>query len=98
MCGRFSQTASPEVIAQQSKIDDPPLFKARYNIAPSQQIAAIRIEPDTTTRKLVMLRWGLIPSWAKDPKIGNQCINAKAETVEEASFSTCGRLPKGTTH
>ena len=83
MCGRFSQTASPEVIAQQFALDDPPLFTPRYNIAPSQPIVAIRIDPDTTTRKLVQLRWGLIPSWAKDPKIGNQCINAKSETVAE---------------
>jgi putative SOS response-associated peptidase YedK len=83
MCGRFTQTASPEVIAQQFALTDPPLFTPRYNIAPSQPIAAIRIDPDTTTRTLVMLRWGLIPSWAKDPKIGNHCINAKAETVAE---------------
>jgi putative SOS response-associated peptidase YedK len=83
MCGRFTQTASPEVIAEQFKITNPPLFTPRYNIAPSQPIAAIRIDPDTATRTLVMLRWGLIPSWAKDPKIGNQCINAKAETVAE---------------
>jgi putative SOS response-associated peptidase YedK len=83
MCGRFSQTASPEVLAQQFKITDPPLFTPRYNIAPSQPIAAIRIDPDSATRTLVMLRWGLIPSWAKDPKIGFQCINAKAETVAE---------------
>jgi putative SOS response-associated peptidase YedK len=83
MCGRFTQTASPEVIAQQFALTDPPLFTLRYNIAPSQPIAAIRIDPDTTTRTLVMLRWGLIPSWAKDPKIGNHCINAKAETVAE---------------
>ena len=83
MCGRFSQTATPELIAEQFAVTDPPLFQPRYNIAPSQPIAAIRIDPDTTTRKLVMLRWGLIPSWAKDPKIGNQCINAKAETVAE---------------
>ena len=81
MCGRFAQTATPEVIAQQFNITNTPLFTPRYNIAPSQPIAAIRIDPDTTTRTLVMLRWGLIPSWAKDPKIGNQCINAKAETV-----------------
>jgi putative SOS response-associated peptidase YedK len=87
MCGRFSQTATPEVIAHQFEIDAPPLFKPRYNVAPSQPIAAIRIDPDTATRTLVMLRWGLIPSWAKDPKIGNQCINAKAETVgEKPSF------------
>ena len=83
MCGRFTQTASPEVIAEQFKITNPPLFTPRYNIAPSQPIAAIRIDPDTATRTLVMLRWGLIPSWAKEPKIGNQCINAKAETVAE---------------
>ena len=83
MCGRFSQTASPEIVAEQFAVSEPPLFKPRYNIAPSQSVAAIRIEPDTTTRKLVMLRWGLIPSWAKDPTIGSQCINAKAETVAE---------------
>ena len=75
MCGRFSQSASPVVLAQQFKITDPPLFTPRYNIAPSQPIAAIRIDPDSATRMLVMLRWGLIPSWAKDPKIGFQCIN-----------------------
>jgi putative SOS response-associated peptidase YedK len=83
MCGRFAQTASPEVIAQQFEIANPPPFTPRYNIAPSQPFAAIRIDPDTTTRTLVMLRWGLIPSWAEDPKIGNQCTNAKAETVAE---------------
>ena len=83
MCGRFSQTASPEILAEQFAVTDPPLFPLRYNIAPSQPVVAIRIEPDTTTRRLVQLRWGLIPSWATDPKIGNQCINAKAETVAE---------------
>jgi putative SOS response-associated peptidase YedK len=83
MCGRFTQTASPAVIAQQFSVTVPPLFTARYNIAPTQPVAAIRIEPGTTTRQLVLLRWGLIPSWAKDPKIGHQCINAKAETAAE---------------
>jgi putative SOS response-associated peptidase YedK len=83
MYGRFTQTASPAMIAQQFHIATPALFTPRYNIAPSQPIAAIRIDPDTATRNLVMLRWGLIPSWAKDPKIGFQCINAKAETAAE---------------
>ena len=83
MCGRFSQTATPAMIAQQFDVAVPSLFAPRYNIAPSQPVAAIRIEPDTATRQLVLLRWGLIPSWAKDPKIGHQCINAKAETVAE---------------
>jgi putative SOS response-associated peptidase YedK len=81
MCGRFTQTASPEIIAEQFQVSGLPLFQPRYNIAPSQSVVAIRVEPDTTTRRLIQLRWGLIPSWAKDPKIGNQCINAKAETV-----------------
>jgi len=93
MCGRFTQTASPEVIAQQFEVADLPLFTPRYNIAPSQAVAAIRIKPEKTERQLVLLRWGLIPSWAKDPKIGHQCINAKAETVAEkpsfrAAFKT----------
>jgi putative SOS response-associated peptidase YedK len=93
MCGRFTQTATPEVIAQQFDVAEPPLFTPRYNIAPSQAVAAIRIEPGTTTRTLGLLRWGLIPSWAKDPKVGHQCINAKAETVAEkpsfrAAFKT----------
>ncbi len=73
MCGRFTQTASPAVIAQEFGVTVPPLFTPRYNIAPSQPVAAIRIEPGTMTRALVQLRWGLIPSWAKDPKIGHQC-------------------------
>ena len=83
MCGRFSQTATPDMIAEQFEVNEPPLFKPRYNIAPSQQVATIRLNPEAAKRECVMLRWGLIPSWAKDPKIGNQCINAKAETVAE---------------
>ena len=83
MCGRFTQTATPYSIAQQFDVHNLPLLTPRYNIAPSQPVAAIRIDPETTTRRLVLLRWGLIPSWATDPKIGFQCINAKAETVAE---------------
>lgn len=84
MCGRFSQTAKPELIVEQFKVrNPPPLFQPRYNIAPSQSVLAIRVNPDAAGRECVMLRWGLIPSWAKDPKIGHQCINAKAETVAE---------------
>lgn len=94
MCGRFTLTAIPQVIAQQFDVAESPLFKPPTTLLPpSQSVAAIRIESDTTTQKLVMLRWGLIPSWAKDLKIGFQCINAKAETVAEipsfrAAFKT----------
>jgi putative SOS response-associated peptidase YedK len=54
----------------------------RYNIAPTQNIASIRNDPEGE-RELVMLRWGLVPFWAKDPSIGNRMINARAETVAE---------------
>ena len=54
----------------------------RYNIAPTQFIAAIRNSEDAA-RELVMLRWGLVPFWAKDPSLGNRMINARAETVAE---------------
>ena len=53
----------------------------RYNLAPSQYAAVVRAEADG--RRLVMLRWGLIPGWAKDPAIGYKLINARAETVSE---------------
>lgn len=83
MCGRFTQTATPEQIAQTFQLPDLPLLAPRYNIPPSQLIAAVRIDPETSTRHLVMLRWGLIPSWTKDPKSAPQSINAKSETVAE---------------
>ena len=50
MCGGFTQTATPEAFAQQFDVHSFPLFKLRYNIAPSQPVAAIRIDPETTTR------------------------------------------------
>jgi putative SOS response-associated peptidase YedK len=56
--------------------------EARYNIAPTQYIAAIRNDGEGD-RELAMLRWGLVPFWAKDPSIGNRMINARAETVAE---------------
>jgi len=83
MCGRFTQTAPPEVIADQFQIDDPPLFKPNYNISPTQHVAIVRLNLESVKRECVLVRWGLIPSWAKDAKIGNQCINAKGETVAE---------------
>ncbi|MBM4124876.1 MAG: SOS response-associated peptidase [Nitrospira sp.] len=83
MCGRFSQTAPPDVIAQEFSLDDPPLLTPRYNIAPSQPVAAIRLHPESAKRDCVLFRWGLIPSWAEDPAISIRMINARAETVAE---------------
>ncbi|MFM8552569.1 MAG: SOS response-associated peptidase [Nitrospiraceae bacterium] len=83
MCGRFSQTAPPDVIAHEFSLDDLPLLTPRYNIAPSQPVAAIRLHPESAKRDCVLFRWGLIPSWAKDPAIGIRMINARVETVAE---------------
>jgi putative SOS response-associated peptidase YedK len=60
----------------------PPL-EPRYNIAPTQPVAAVRFDSEAGERELEMLRWGLIPFWAKDPAIGNRMINARSETVAE---------------
>jgi putative SOS response-associated peptidase YedK len=60
----------------------PPL-EPRYNIAPTQPVAAVRYDIDTGERKLDLLKWGLIPFWAKDAGIGNRMINARSETVAE---------------
>jgi putative SOS response-associated peptidase YedK len=60
-----------------------PQLEARFNIAPTQLVAAVRVPPDAGERNLAMLRWGLVPSWAKDPSQGNRMINARGETVAE---------------
>ena len=84
MCGRFTLRAKLNLLLQQfaaetSELEDWPV---RYNIAPTQDVLAVR-GTDDGKRELVPLRWGLIPSWSKDIKIGSRMINARAETVAE---------------
>jgi len=81
MCGRFCLISTPETIAIffGFNIDLP--FEARYNIAPNQQILAVRQQDDYLEPAL--LRWGLIPSWAKEKSIGYKMINARSETLAE---------------
>jgi putative SOS response-associated peptidase YedK len=62
-----------------------PLFQPRYNIAPTQEILVVRPEAKTGQREAAILRWGLIPVWAKGPQGGPPLINARAETVAEKS-------------
>ncbi|HEX9962022.1 MAG TPA: SOS response-associated peptidase [Pyrinomonadaceae bacterium] len=83
MCGRFSNRAQPEQIKTEFKVGNknPDLYKARYNIAPAQMIDVV-FETEAE-RILSGLKWGLVPSWAKDPDIGNRMINARAETLSE---------------
>lgn len=82
MCGRFAfyspSEATAALFGARSSIEIEP----RYNIAPTQLIPAIR-DDEHGDRELVLLRWGLVPSWARDPSIGNRMINARSETVAE---------------
>ncbi|MEQ8205596.1 MAG: SOS response-associated peptidase [Woeseia sp.] len=82
MCGRFAFYSPSEATAALFGVNDALPVEARYNIAPTQYVAAIRNDGETG-RQLLMLRWGLVPFWAKDPSIGNRMINARAETVAE---------------
>lgn len=75
MCGRFS-FIDIEDIRERFKTE-PIDLKPNYNVAPTQDVPVIR------NGQLSMFRWGLIPSWAKDPYVGNKLINARAETVDE---------------
>jgi putative SOS response-associated peptidase YedK len=83
MCGRFTLFEPDKVLAREFGVSDFPPRSPRYNIAPSQPVAAVRATPAGSGREIVLLRWGLIPSWSKDPAIGNRLINARAETARE---------------
>ena len=80
MCSRFAVTSPPEAIRRYFEYRNLPNFPPRYNIAPTQPIAAVRIDAQGS-RELVLLRWGLIPSWVKDPRDFTTLINARSETV-----------------
>ncbi len=82
MCGRFAFYSPAEATAALFGAAGTAGLGPRYNIAPTQDIAAVR-DDKAGERELVALRWGLVPFWAKDPAIGNRMINARAETVAE---------------
>lgn len=80
MCGRFTLRTPLTVLVDQFHFDiGNAQLALRYNIAPTQDVAAVRLVDGN--RQLALLRWGLIPSWAKDTKIGGSTINARADTV-----------------
>jgi putative SOS response-associated peptidase YedK len=81
MCGRFTLSAPSEEIGDLFGVEIGAALAPRYNIAPTQPVVAVRVEGGR--RRLVRLRWGLIPAWADDPAIGNRMINARAETAAE---------------
>ena len=83
MCGRFTQMMSWSQVHDLYRHQEPvaPLpLAARYNGAPTQDFAACRLD-EAGRRTVVKLRWGLVPSWAKDVRIGFRLINARSETV-----------------
>ncbi len=90
MCGRYTLKTSGEAIAAAFKLMDHPDPIPRYNIAPSQPVAAIAASSadrssgqSSNQREYRIFQWGLIPSWAKDPAMGNRMINARSETAAE---------------
>ena len=88
MCGRYALAASKEELIRkfflkQLAEEVEKVLKPRFNISPSQQVITVRISPDSGERIAAQATWGLVPSWAKDPKIGYKLINARSETAAE---------------
>lgn len=90
MCGRYSISKNIEEIAENFKIEVLKDFSAQFfNAAPMMELPVIT---NTDPKKLQLFSWGLIPSWSKDPIIGNKMINARGETIfEKPSFRSCIR-------
>jgi len=82
VCGRFTLTSTPEALAERFGLDAPPAAKARYNIAPGQDILVVR-QPEGSARGAAFLRWGLVPSWAAEHDTGARRINARVESVAD---------------
>jgi putative SOS response-associated peptidase YedK len=91
MCSRYSLTSPPEAVRAYFRHDNEAASPPRYNIAPSQPVAIVR---DTAKggRELALVRWGLIPSWVKDPRAFKMLINARGETAaDKPSFRAAMR-------
>ncbi len=80
MCGRFTLRTPTPVLMKEFQLAAAPEMRLRFNIAPTQDVAVVRQDAEHR-REMVCMRWGLIPSWAKDPSIGNRLINARSETA-----------------
>ncbi len=82
MCGRFALEDDGSAVAQQFDLVEVPELAPRYNIAPTQPVAAVGLKP-SGERGLTHFHWGLIPSWSKDTKMASRMINARSETAAE---------------
>jgi len=83
MCGRYRLTAKERYLRDHFGLDEDPVWTPRWNIAPTRQVAIIRQHPTEPRRVFSLMRWGLVPHWAKDPSIGLRTINAMSETAAE---------------
>ena len=97
MCGRYASSRKPEDLAEEFEIDRASVKETvteplapDFNVAPTKEVYAVVERPrgaggdgEDAQRQLRTLRWGLVPFWAKDPKVGNRMINARMETVDE---------------
>lgn len=84
MCGRF--VVAPSSVTDVQKfynVKESHAFDASYNVAPTSKVPVVLESEDGIDREIRMMRWGLIPSWAKDKSIGNKLFNARSETVME---------------
>lgn len=81
MCGRFTVKSDPAEIRKRFRLATIPNLLPRYNVAPTQNVPVVGLGKNGLN--LVQMRWGLVPSWSKDPKAGAPLINARADTVAE---------------
>ena len=91
MCGRYAASKNPDDLVEEFEVASAPetALKPDWNVAPTKDVYAVTMRPPREDkqapprRELAVVRWGLVPSWAKDPSIGNRMINARMETVSE---------------
>ncbi|MBZ5667336.1 MAG: SOS response-associated peptidase [Acidobacteriia bacterium] len=83
MCGRYRLARKKEILAETFDVDNDIEWSPRYNVAPSQSVPVVRQDATRPVRSFSLIRWGLIPFWAKDAKAGYKMINARAETIAE---------------
>ena len=90
MCGRYGRRADKQRIAEwmqthNTNVFDDSYFAPSYNVAPQSLQPVVRLDSETGQRELTVMRWGLVPFWAKDAKIGYSAINAKSKTVTNSA-------------
>ena len=99
MCGRYRLTAKDPYLRDHLGLDEDPAWTPRWNSAPTQLVPIVRHKSVSSTRSFDLVRWGLIPSWAKDPSIATKTINAmskqRPESLRSATRCACDAVSSG---